>query len=912
MHINSLYILLMFVFLASCAGREEKNGLMVELPPIPATILEDIKPTRPEISTAHLEVPEVFNAESWSVPVTGRRVLALLSEGIPQGRLDSGQADLLKKMADYLVTFQLDKNEDFILPAAALALVGIIYSSPEKTDHRYRIGMSRMMYAVAEGGAEGRELRDLTAYVVLAALKAGLPLLKDAREFYTAQDGSLPGGVKIFTMAGTEEDFLKGFNLPGKSGKKLKNALAENNIPAARMVIAHYYRDKLSCLKHLKDTGEIDLVEAGDLLKNIFILRAHMLKRHRFGPVVDWTTVLDGDIESNVSLNHHPHLLLLARAWQQTGDVRFRDHLIELMHSWLDQSPRPDIGREFQWRTLEVGDRAANRWPDILAIGAGDSVFVRELFYPMIHCLYQHADYLMVHNFPRANNWSQVEAAGLLSAAMILSEHRNADTYHSTALRRFKYLNRVLYLPDGMQAENSVYYHTFPIGTQINVFRLARSLNAVPDTSWIGVLERGIEALVLSALPDGSIPMVSDVGPRKSYIRSWQKQGQALFPDNPLFQYPVGAQETVSVEPPEVTGYCFNWAGYGIMRQDWTPQSQYLLFDMGFYGTGHQHEDKLNIILYAYGRELLHDPGIYRYSDDGFERYFRGSRGHNLVLVDGKGQRSDIFFDKGDPFNGVSFPDVDSRWIDRRTHILARGVHRLGFADKLMPLWGGQRELRSQEKASLVAVEHERKILWVKGEYWVMTDRLTGEGSHQIEQVFHFSPVLSEHSVEGVDPGEVLLKGNRIAISNNSGVANIAVMQVGGTDLKARKQKGAKDPHVGWTSLYGEIPVWDVTFEANRRLPTTLTTVLLPLKSGENLLPEIRTIRQDSLAVVFDLVFGNFTDRVVLTGGRQAAKIDFEGGFFEGEALVLRQFKGRQFEPLLHEGARAWCFRTYR
>ena len=213
--------------------------------------------------------------------------------------------------------------------------------------------------------------------------------------------------------------------------------------------------------------------------------------------------------------------------------------------------------------------------------------------------------------------------------------------------------------------------------------------------------------------------------------------------------------------------------------------------------------------------------------------------------------------------------------------------------------------MRSQERASLVAVEHERKILWVKGEYWVMSDYLTGEGCHKLEQVFHFSPLLKENSAKGIDPGEVILKGNGLALSRNPGVANLAIIQVGGTDIKARKQKGAKYPHVGGTSLYGEIPVWDVTFEASRMLPTTLTTVLLPLKPGENLLPEIRTIHQDSLAVVFDLVFENHTDRIVLTNHGQAAKIDFEGGSFDGEALVLRKFECRKFEPLLHEGGKS-------
>jgi hypothetical protein len=493
------------------------------------------------------------------------------------------------------VAFQFDVDEDFALAGSALTLVGIIHSTPDELDRRYRVGMSRLFSALENIEETSVWLSDLIEYLILTAHQNQLPLL-----------------------------------------------------------------------------------EADDLLKNIFVLRAHMLRRHSYGRLVDWTTVLDNDIESNVAINTHIHLQLLARAWNQTGDDRYRDQLIELLKSWLSQSPRPDLKRGLQWRTLEVGGRACMRWPEILARGAADESFSSQLFFPMLMSLYQHADYLMAHNMRHPNNWSQVEAAGILTVSMILSEHCEAPLFRKIALRRFRYLNEELYFPDGLQAENSLYYHTFPLGTQVHVFQLAHELGMEVDPSWERVLERGIEATVWSAQPDGSKPMVSDIGPSKSYVRYWQKTGEELFPQNPLF-------------------------------------------DMGYYGTNHQHEDKLNIILYAYGRELLHDPGIYRYSDDGFERYFRGSRGHNLVLVDGKSQNRNIFFDKRKPFSGVQFPDPDSRWLDRPAHIVAEGSYQRGYAEKMHQLW--YRGPRDQEKATLVEVSHKRKILWVKGDYWVLIDR---------------------------------------------------------------------------------------------------------------------------------------------------------------------------------------------
>jgi len=899
-----------FVLILAFAQCSRKERVAVDLPPFPDVVTAELAGAREFLRSQPVEVPRLFEPREWGLVQTGRRTLALIGRGIENGTLDREELSLLGEMADYMLAFQYEEDEDFLLAGAALALVGLIQSKPDNPDHRYRYGLSRMWYPwPGWENAHGLH-RQLVGYVLDTAVAGGLPLLGEMLQYYEQKGEAAPPGVKTFSMAAGDRQFIEGLNLPGGWGRELEAALVSGDLNRARGVVAGYYAEKMSAFSSPAELNQSQIEEAGDLLRNIFILRAHMVRRHDFGASVDWTTVLDDDIESNVSINSHAHLLLLARAWKQTGENRFRDHLLELLESWFTQSPRPDIGQgALQWRTLEVGSRAATRWPQIMAIGSPDSLFVARMFYPLVYFLFQHADYLMVHNMRHLSNWGQVESAGLLCASLILSEHANSGLYRQTALRRFDYLNREMYFPDGVHTENSFYYHSFPLGTQAGVFKLARSMGTELDNSWSGVLERGIEALVWSALPDGSIPMVSDVGPRKSYIGSWQKLGRSLFPDNPMFIFPVGGGQYRG-PPPEKTSYYFPYAGYGIMRGDWTPQAQYLLFDMGFYGTNHQHEDKLNIILYAYGRELLHDPGIYRYSRDNFERYFRSSRGHNLVLLDGKGQRRDMFFNKEDPYKGLDFPDRDSRWQERSTHILAESACRSGFAEKIHPLWYSGP--RPQERASLIAAEHVRKILWVKGEYWVVLDYLAGEGSHKVEQVFHFSPVLKSLSTDGVGSGRVDLVGSRVAVSRNRGAANLAVIQVGGDDLKARREKGKKDPHAGWTSLYGENPAWDVTFQAERSLPTTLVTVLYPMKPGREAYPEVKLIRKDNQAAVFDLVFKDRTDRIVLATGRDGAKVEFPGGSFKGEALLLRRTGKGNFEPELAEGQRSLHLKTSR
>jgi hypothetical protein len=515
----------------------------LNLPLLPDMLRADLKTVAQALANPDsARVPHLFAPDSLDLPTAVHRALALIDYGITAGKLDPVRARLLDEYANYLLCYQYDEDEDFTLAGAALALVGMTHSHKDNKDildPRYGYGLARMCYPL-KNAPETVDAVDSAAvsFVVHAAQEKGLPLLAELASWTGASGGALH-------LGDSPERFMRGLSLPGEWGNRLRGALSAGDLKAAGRVVAEYYAGKIAPFapERVRVSRE-EIAEADELLRNVFILRAHMYRRHDFGATVDWTTVLDGDIESNVSINNQPHLLLLARVWRATGETKYRDKLIELLSSWLAQSPRPDIGQTgLQWRTLEAGARASTRWPQLMALAAGDSEFVDSMFFPLVYGLYQHADYLMVHNMRHLSNWGQVETAGLLASALVVSEHRDAELFRTTAMRRFDYLNREMYFPDGLHTENSFYYHEFPLLTQAAVYELAQSLGAELDMSWSGVLVRGMEALVLGALPDGSKPMVGDTGPYKSYVGALQKLGRRLFPKNELFIHPVGIPE---------------------------------------------------------------------------------------------------------------------------------------------------------------------------------------------------------------------------------------------------------------------------------------------------------------------------------------------------------------------------------
>jgi hypothetical protein len=65
------------------------------------------------------------------------------------------------------------------------------------------------------------------------------------------------------------------------------------------------------------------------------------------------------------------------------------------------------------------------------------------------------------------------------------------------------------------------------------------------------------------------------------------------------------------------------------------------MMDYGLHGDHHGHPDKLNMVLYALGRELMLDPGRLSYSVPEYESWTRTTVAHNTVVIDEQNQQPD-------------------------------------------------------------------------------------------------------------------------------------------------------------------------------------------------------------------------------------------------------------------------------
>jgi hypothetical protein len=171
------------------------------------------------------------------------------------------------------------------------------------------------------------------------------------------------------------------------------------------------------------------------------------------------------------------------------------------------------------------------------------------------------------------------------------------------------------------------------------------------------------------------------------------------------------------------------------MRDGWTRDSAYALFDCGIHGVmncGHAHADALSLEVAAAGRVWLTDPGTFTYTSDPNERVrFRHSSSHTTLTVDGESS---------------SVPSGPFSW----SHVAQCRVSSW-LTDGRVDFVDGEHDGFERLTAPATC---RRTILFLKGGYWLVRDRVTSPAPHTITAHYQCA-----HGVEAVvaDANHVVL-----------------------------------------------------------------------------------------------------------------------------------------------------------
>ncbi len=828
-------------------------------------IVQIIRSLRPYASDPPRSSPPQIlpwdHGDPWGLDGAARATLGALMAG-------EGPGERLYGLADYMTTFCIEGYgpreypHAFLLNGTALALCGYLCDGQHPEAALWRVtGCARLATEAhwRKAALSDRLLADCLQAVCRVADALELPLLADLITLRERMWGTLLRHDRAERLSVSREAYPSYLTSP-VSPDEVGQLMAERAWQC-RMTASDFVLPKA------------DLAEAEGTCQNLITLRAHMMVRHQFGRDVDWHLRLFDDVESTVSLNAQPFLRNLAAAYAETAEAKYAAHCARLLWSFYRQAPLPNHRQlSGPWRTLEVGNRQANVWPAVLACAGTAEAFDVETHAMLARSRLEHMRYLTAF-CGGANNWYQVESAGLAVAALFSPELRDADAFLRIALRRLQWINSFAYYDDGFQFELSPGYHVFPTSSMFSVVQTARVRGVELPQDFVALVERAHEMYLYAAQPDHLLPTFNDCGAIPTDPAPLLERAAAVWPRE---DFVWGASHGTAGQAPDDASHAWDSAGYYVMRDRWGEDAQYLFFDGAAWGASHQHEDKLSFALHAYGRLLICDPNIYSYARTELTHYFRSSRAHNVVLIDGKGQARRTrpearLSTRGDNewASGPGFDFVRSEYLE--------GYAPHPFGEELPPDDVDER------------FSHKRAVFYVKGEYWILSDLIEGgEGeAHALEQIYHIAPIYRPGQDEAFRAGQVSASPAEI-VTEDEGLANLAILPVDVEGLDVRAQKGETSPAVGWYGVLGEFPAWDVTLECRRALPARMDAVLYPMRPGERDHPAVRRLYADAQVTALQVTDEEIDDTFILCE-EGAGPVTIGDVTFDGRALLLRR-----------------------
>lgn len=654
---------------------------------------------------------------------------------------------------------------------------------------------------------------------------------------------------------------------PGRTGEAAGGWIASQKPDVRAVGIPRDWRPyrALRCrIYSAKATGdEITLLADSDIRSadKADQLLKHIYGGYFLGEDINWEsnnrqpTEPDFTREWTYGLNRFVQWRTLGEAYWATGDEKYAREWIAEMRDWVEDNPYPRFttGNEsLTWRTIEAGIRTSSTWPDSLMYFLGSPSLQPDDLVMFLKSWIEHANHLMritLEHPEHGGNWVTMECNGLGHLGVLLPECKDAPLWLKTASDRLGLeLDRQVY-PDGAQKELTTHYHQVSLENFVALYKFAAANGTPLADSYLANLERMYGYDLKAMDPEGMLPPLNDAD--RTPVRQLLQEGSELFGrEDFLWAATRGRKGTM----PDFTSVAMPYAGQYVMRSGWEPDARFCLFESGPYGTGHQHEDKLSLYIHAMGRELLSEGGNYRYDQSAYRRYVRSTWAHNTILVDGENQhRGGLrdLYETDEP--------LDNLWLHNDLFDAADGIYRSGYGPK-----------------RAIQVQHERTVVFLRDDYWVVLDRLHGDGEHTFDILWNLKAKAAEQL-----PGSVAAHGT------DPDVPNLLVTPATVSGLALEIVTGRADPPLGFSPASSRTPIPVLDYRLKAACPATLAWVLTPYRGDA---PQVSvTTRDVPGGTVLTVSRPGGTDEIFVAARGQTGTAVLAGQSLTGRVAIVRQ-----------------------
>jgi hypothetical protein len=704
-----------------------------------------------------------------------------------------------------------------------------------------------------------------------------------------------------FTHDDDDRAFFNQLNFEMPELDAVKQAVINQDYQAAKASLNAYFQTRTTP-HFLFEPGDIDqnvaFVEAhqkeatiraaNEICQNIFCFRR--AEPVKFEDEIDWDYRPEGNKDWTWDLNRHSYFETLGRAYWYTRDDGYALKFKTLLLDWLAKNP-VSVNHPNWNSVFEVAFRV-NTWLWAFYFFRSANGVDQETGLALLRGLLAHGQYLAANlELHVRNNHLLLEAKALAMLGLLFPEFKAAEQWRRQGLKLLYREIEAQVCADGVHGERATHYHRVITGELLELLVLLENNGISIPSNILEIFGRMVEFELWITKPNSLIPLLGDSALEDTHLRFSAAGSGPVFLGRSDLKSAAPALDEASIwllGPERVGQYqqlpaslfslksrAYLEGGYFIMRTGQKPKASYLVFDCGPFGfqlePHHGHADALSFELYALGQTLLVDPGVYSTRlGQNWRQFFRGSRAHNTVVVDNQDQS--LLLDSRRVYRQAR--TTLHQWISNDQFDFVDGSHD-GYERLVKP------------------VTHRRQIFFVKPDYWIVIDCLTGQGSHRFDSYFHLMPGLDAQ----LDSSSGALWAQDGA---KSGLAIIPLMT---GNLQADLIAGATNPIQGWVSLFSgeKVPASALRYRREGPAPVQFCSVLYPCPSGDvpaitNLGPNVKVETRSNPERIISLTAlciesGQYTDRLIIDRGPAGTHKVLAECETDAQLLYLRQRK---------------------
>ena len=422
----------------------------------------------------------------------------------------------------------------------------------------------------------------------------------------------------------------------------------------------------------------------------------------RFDSQIDWQVSRASKLW-RYNLHYFDYAQDLGLFYQSTGSDKPYGKFKSLALDWIAQNK---IGKSEGWEAYPVSLKIVN-W--FLALHLfSEKISTDSKFYEqLLKSLFRHALFLERNLEYHICGNHLIKNGKALTFAGLFFKGREADRWYKkgTSLL-WKELQEQI-LADGGHFERSPMYHLIVLQDYLEIYLLLRDNNRDVPSYVEDKIKSMLDFLVKILQPDRNIPLLNDSAFEvATHPKTLLEIGESLFG-----QFRADSKQA---------SFALDSSGYYVMRDK--SGEKYLIVDCGKicpdYLPPHAHCDTLSYELSIRNERIIVDSGVYEYTSGRWRDFYRSTRAHNTVVVDGLNQ-SDVW---GSFRAGRRANPLDLKWMVRKNITFFEGGHD-GYLKK-------------------IGVLHKRKIVFVDNDFWLIFDELDGIGTHIVEEYLHFHPEI--------------------------------------------------------------------------------------------------------------------------------------------------------------------------